>query len=156
MQRFRYPLESLLQVRRVREQMAEGALRRAQTRLRKAERRLNQLKEAQETLAIAWREALRNEEEPREVALMAHRWQWLEQQRHLAEQQVAEARAEVERQWNTYRERHREREAVETLRERAWQQWLRQCRQAEQKTLDERALRDFIMRSEEETILPTG
>ncbi|MCX7643145.1 MAG: flagellar FliJ family protein [Armatimonadetes bacterium] len=145
MRKFRFPLDGVLKLRRSEEAQAERALQEAQKRLWEAEMELqsaeNDVRKAVENLR-----ALLSENAGADRLLIAVRHlDWAEQRRLNAEQRVSLAQAEVSRCLNEYRECRRRRELLEELRQKAWRQWLMEFIREEQKSADERALRDYAL-----------
>jgi flagellar biosynthesis chaperone FliJ len=59
------------------------------------------------------------------------------------------AQQEVDEQLRAYQECRRRRELLEDLRQKAWRQWLAEFLREEQSNADDRALRDFAVKSAE-------
>ncbi|MCS7186424.1 MAG: flagellar FliJ family protein [Armatimonadetes bacterium] len=145
MRKFHFPLDGLLKIRKTEEAQAERALQQAQQRLWEAEKELEKAESAVQE-AIANLRALLSENTEADRLLVAVRHLDRAEQRRLsAEHQVSIAQAEVSRRLNEYRECRRRRELLEELRQKAWRQWLMEFIREEQKSADERALRDYAL-----------
>lgn len=145
MKKFRFPLDGLLKVRRTEEAQAERALQQAQQRLWEAERELQSAENAVREAIASLRELLSENAEAERLLIAVRHLDKAEQKRLDAEHQVALAQAEVSRCLNEYRECRRRRELLEELRQKAWRQWLMEFLREEQKSADERALRDYAL-----------
>lgn len=145
MQKFRFPLDGLLKVRKTEEAQAERALQLAQQQLWEAERELQSAEDAVRE-AIANLRALLSESAAVDQLLVAvQHLDQAERRKLSAEQKVALAQDEVSRRLSEYRECRRRRELLEELRQKAWRQWLMEFLREEQKSADERALRDHAL-----------
>ena len=145
MQKFRFPLDGLLKIRKMEEAQAEKALQQAQQRLWEAERNLMEAEAAVKAAIADLRSLLSGNAEADQLLVAVRHLDRAEQRRIIAEQRVAFAQAEVSRCLNEYKECRRRRELLEELRERTWRQWLMNFLREEQKTADERALRDYAL-----------
>lgn len=136
MKRFRFRLEGLLRLRRLRERQARRELAEALRALRDAERRCQDahgnLREAERHLAQA-------------QGAWELRW-WAEavdvrrRQLEAAEASRAEASRLADERWARFLQLRRDRKVVERVRERRWTLHRREQERREQAQLDERAL----------------
>jgi flagellar FliJ protein len=149
MRRFRFPLDDVLTVRRVEERQAERRLRQAQERLRQREDALAQLITQQQETMKGLRQLLADNASCEDILLTVRRLEALERQRTAAEAEVRLAQQEVDEQLRAYQECRRRRELLEDLRQKAWRQWLAEFLREEQSNADDRALRDFAVKSAE-------
>ncbi len=143
MQKFRFPLEGLLKVRRMEEAQAEQALHEAQQRLWQAEEEHRAATAAVQEAIATLRSLLDRSVEVDQLLIAVRHLDRAEQQRLAAEQRLSLAQSEVSKCLNEYLECRRRRELLEELREKAWRQWLMEFLREEQKAADERALRDY-------------
>jgi flagellar FliJ protein len=145
MQKFRFPLDGLLKVRKTEEAQAERALQQAQQRLWEAEKELKSAESAVREAVANLRALLSENAEADRLLVAIRHLDCAERKRLSAEQKVALAQAEVSRCLSEYRECRRRRELLEELRQKAWRQWLMEFVREEQKSADERALRDYAL-----------
>jgi len=150
MRKFRFPLTGLLKVKRLKEKQAERALQEEKRHLWKAEKDLRQAETAVREAMAALRKGLRQWTETGwgggELLFVAVRHLDEEKRRErMAKQRVAEAKAEVAKRLSEYRECRRQRKLLEELREKAFRQWLAEFLREEQRTADERVLRDYAL-----------
>lgn len=145
MQKFRFPLDGLLKVRKTEEAQAERALQQAQQRLWEAERELQNAENAVQEAIANLRSLLSDNAEADHLLVAVRHLDRAEQKRLDAKQRVTLAQLEVSRCLNEYRECRRRRELLEELRQKAWRQWLAEFIREEQKSADERALRDYAL-----------
>ncbi len=163
MRKFRFSLDGLLKVSRLKEKQAERALQEGKRRLWKAEEDLRQAETAAKEAMTALRKCLKQKAEGKEAKERTGFLGWRREEllfvavRHLdeekrrwrlAKQQVAAAQAEVAKRLHEYRECRRQRELLEELREKAFRQWLAEFLREEQRTADERVLRDYALTKE--------
>lgn len=145
MQKFRFPLDGLLKVRKTEEAQAERSLQQAQQRLWEAERELQNAENAVQEAIANLRSLLSDNAEADRLLVAVRHLDRAERKRLDAKQRVTLAQLEVSRCLNEYRECRRRRELLEELRQKAWRQWLTEFIREEQKTADERALRDYAL-----------
>lgn len=145
MKKFHFPLNGLLKIRQIEEAQAERALQQAQQRLWEAERELQEAEVSVREAISTLRTLLSEGAEVDRLLVAVRHLDKSEQKRLSAERKVSSAQTEVNRCLNEYRECKRRRELLEELKERAWRQWLMDFLREEQKTADERALRDHAL-----------
>ncbi|MCS7263427.1 MAG: flagellar FliJ family protein [Armatimonadetes bacterium] len=145
MQKFRFPLESLLKVRKIEEAQAEKNLHQAQRKLWEAERELQESEKCVQKAISTLRSLLNDNSSADQILLAVRHLDRAEQKRLEAQRKVSLAQSELSRCLNEYRECRRRRELLEELRQKAWRQWLMDLTKEEQKSADERALRDYAL-----------
>ena len=136
--RFRFPLQTLLKVRRLREREAKRKVAAQSAEIA----RLDRLDEATGAeIATQQRELLQNQQQaqvdPRELS---RRWAWIAHLRStLAQRQVLRASMvrELERLRAELREARRQSRIIEKLRERRWTEYMRDRRRRELAASDE-------------------
>jgi flagellar FliJ protein len=146
MRRFKFPLETVLRLRRYQEQEARQEFQWALLRLREAEELLGALLEQR----VASQERLREQlAQGSPSALLVALWQGLAHLEEMIRQQqqtVAELEAQAETRRQQYVERQRERQTVEKLKEKRWTEYRYEMERLEQQSLDEGATLNYTRR----------
>ncbi len=147
---FRFRLEKVLSVRRIREEEAHQRMADARERLARAQGEVEGL-EARIAQAHQDLDALKRRDELSSEALYLHGLHMAGLRRELARarEELAVARREADEAHARLVEAHRDREALERLREREERQWERDQARRESRRMDEVALTRHRSREEE-------